>query len=221
VTRIRAVTLAAPAALVCWAWQGWRHPWRLANHPGLLAWPAAWLAVACLAWLLVLLPALTLVAVSGPRALRQSMIPRPVRAEGRREVAVLGERAWKAANGPLPSWLNRDLPARLERMILAADRHRCLVCRSPVRPQVDHIFAWSHGGLSSPWNLAVLCAAHNRVKSNYWRWPSGHVSYRAMSEYEADPAALAAAAEVLALEQLRRWRPGRWWRMARAAGQRP
>lgn len=97
---------------------------------------------------------------------------------------------------------------RLRAMVLRADRRRCVFCFSPVALQVDHIVPWSLGGLTCLWNCAVLCAAHNRVKSNYWRSDAGRVYYRPW-EGKADAKT---AAAILSVEQDRRHSVARWLR---------
>jgi 5-methylcytosine-specific restriction endonuclease McrA len=105
------------------------------------------------------------------------------------------------------------VPKRLHRMVLAADRHRCVACGERARLQVDHIEPWSLGGLTCLWNLAVLCQGCNRVKSNYWVAPGGHRYYRPF-EGHGDRRR---AAAILALEQAARRRPLRWLRAFAAA----
>jgi hypothetical protein len=89
-------------------------------------------------------------------------------------------------------------------------------CHSRAGLQLDHIRPWSAGGLTSLFNLAVLCSLHNRVKSNYWRDRDGFVHYRAFTR--ADDLAIAAA--VLRAERRCRRSPLRWLRAARAASRR-
>jgi hypothetical protein len=105
------------------------------------------------------------------------------------------------------------LPAWLRRAVLAADRHRCVYCGSRADLQVDHVRPWASGGLTALFNLAVLCRAHNRVKSNYWRDPDGYVHYRPF----AGAADMAGAASILRAECRRRRSPLRWLRVAWAA----
>ena len=42
-----------------------------------------------------------------------------------------------------------------------------MYCHSTYLLQVDHVIPWSHGGRTWLPNLVTLCAAHNRVKSDY------------------------------------------------------
>jgi hypothetical protein len=105
------------------------------------------------------------------------------------------------------------IPAWLRRAMLAADRHRCVFCGSRAGLQLDHIRPWASGGLTALFNLAVLCAAHNQVKSNYWRDPDGYVHYRPF----AGSADVAGAASILRAERRCRRSPLRWLRVAWAA----
>jgi hypothetical protein len=104
------------------------------------------------------------------------------------------------------------IPAWLRRAVLAADRHRCVYCGSRAELQVDHIRPWAAGGLTALFNLAVLCRAHNRVKSNYWRDPDGYIHYRPF----AGAADVAGATSILRAERRCRRSPLRWLRVARA-----
>jgi 5-methylcytosine-specific restriction endonuclease McrA len=106
----------------------------------------------------------------------------------------------------IASWLRRG--------VLAADRHRCCYCGGRWELQLDHIRPWSLGGLSVLWNFAVLCGRCNRVKSNYWRFRSGHVVYRAW----AGSADAALAERILAHEKRHRLNLARWVRAAWALG---
>jgi 5-methylcytosine-specific restriction endonuclease McrA len=64
----------------------------------------------------------------------------------------------------------RDEAARRLRLdILVRDNFTCLECGSQDSPQVDHIKPCAAHGLATPWNLQVLCAAHNREKGAYWK----------------------------------------------------
>jgi hypothetical protein len=119
----------------------------------------------------------------------------------------------------LRRWYRRgyDRPAVaawLRRAVYAADRYRCCWCRGRFQLQVDHIRPWSLGGLTCLWNTAVLCGRCNRVKSNYWRFRSGHVVYRA---FEGSADARVAAA-ILAHEKRMRWNAARWLRAVWALG---
>jgi HNH endonuclease len=93
---------------------------------------------------------------------------------------------------------------------MAADRGRCVFCGARTRLHVDHITPWAAGGLTTMYNLAVLCRVHNKVKSNFMVDPDGYVHYRPFENY-ADPAM---AAAILAEERRRRLYPGRCVRAA-------
>lgn len=164
---------------------GW-WAWTAAGHPGHLAGLAGAAGLALAVWPLALLA-----VVFGTPAALASVIPW----------------RWRVA------WRRRrdHVPARIRRAVFAADRHRCLWCRGDLGGlQLDHVRPWSLGGLSSLWNLVTLCAPCNLVKSNYWRFRSGHVVYRSW-EGSADAAT---AAAILAVEKRARLNPARWWRAA-------
>jgi HNH endonuclease len=112
-------------------------------------------------------------------------------------------RIWWRHGKARPAW-----HAWLKRAVMAADRYRCCYCGSPEHLQIDHVKPWSRGGLSALWNLTILCARCNRVKSNYWVARDGYVFYRPFSD--ANDQAL--AAEILRHELRHRWNPGRWIR---------
>ena len=97
---------------------------------------------------------------------------------------------------------------RQRRIVLAADRHRCIMrdqsCRGP--NQIDHSRPWIAGGRTKLPNLFTLCRFHNvTIKNNYW--PG--VFYR------GDNIVMAAA--VLRKEQRARYNPLRWARALLAA----
>jgi hypothetical protein len=111
------------------------------------------------------------------------------------------------------------IPRHLRLAVLAADRNRCCFCGTTEGLAIDHIFPWSLGGLTVMWNLAVLCKYHNTVKSNYWRFRSGHhvyVPFKSPAGMNVNNKPL--AAEILAFELRHRWNPGRWIRAGWALG---
>ena len=55
-------------------------------------------------------------------------------------------------------------------------------------------------------NAMTLCRWHNRVKSDYWEYKSGHVRYHPFAG--ADNWRM--AADILAAERRARLSPGRW-----------
>lgn len=98
------------------------------------------------------------------------------------------------------------VPQRIRRMVMAADRRRCVYCRSQLSPQLDHIVPWSAGGLTVLWNLAVLCGPCNRVKSNYNRDRRGKVWYRPFpGKSNAKQAELILLAELARRRNVLRW----------------
>ena len=109
----------------------------------------------------------------------------------------------------------------MRNVTLAADRYQCiyggdqcLIGSGRLAPQIDHSVPWSLGGLTALWNMFTLCAKHNRIKSNYWKSPTGRVIYRPFPD--ADDEAI--AADILYVERWHRWNPFRMWRAARALG---
>lgn len=173
--------LAGP--LITWLWSGQPYSW----GPLLVVW-----AFAIITW-----PLLWLASVAGVPAVVAACWPREWRMRWR-----------KTHDRPaIPAWIRRATEA--------ADRHRCLFCWhlgtvNPVALQWDHIRPWSCGGLTSVFNGATLCRQHNAIKSNYWPWPDGRVTYR----YRADPDRMAIAAAILAVERRARYNPLRWLRAA-------
>ena len=177
--------------------------------PAVLSGPALWsvsgqaAGLAGLAVLTVLalsaIPVLLLGLLSAPGALSSTTVPRRWRVAYRRAHGREGARSAR-------------ISARLRRMVLAADRKRCVACGSGSQPQVDHYRPWAGGGLTALFNLLILCASCNRTKSNYWRDRDGYVHYRPFAG--ADDRAAAAA--ILACERRARWNPARWWRAAAA-----
>ncbi len=167
---------------------GWLADGELGRLPGL----AASVAVAEFT-----VPVLIVAAWFGPGLLAGACIPREWRAGHRYRH---GRQFCRSAR----------ITARIKRAVLAADRYRCVACGLAGDLQIDHVMPWSCGGLSSLFNLMVLCGGCNRVKSNYWRWRDGRVTYRGV-EGRADERR---AAVILAAERRARWNPLRWWRAA-------
>jgi hypothetical protein len=122
-------------------------------------------------------------------------------------LAVIVPRRWRAWWRHLHPGYRPHIRVRLRRAVEAADRYRCVSCREPFDLQLDHIRPWSSGGPTALWNLALLCGWCNRVKSNYWQYRSGFVSYRPYGTGD-----LALAAEILRAERRARANPFRWLR---------
>jgi HNH endonuclease len=89
---------------------------------------------------------------------------------------------------------------RLRRVVYAADGYACAFCRSSGDLQLDHMRPWSLGGRTSFFNSMTLCGQCNRVKSNYWRFRNGRVTYHSFDGYHYP----VRAAEILAFELRRR-----------------
>ena len=194
------------------AWAGSLVPAPSAHAPVLLATVAAAAAL----WGVVILPALVLAGKFGPRTLFELA---PSWSDGWLPEAQFTRRQRAEWRHDHPG-RDRTMPARLHRMVLRADRYRCVSCgfqgaraKRNTGVQADHVFPFAHGGLTSPWNLVTLCGRCNKVKSDYWPWPRGHPSYHAWDGFDN----IQQAAAILAREQARRWGPVRWLRMAWAA----
>ena len=166
----------------------------------------AWLAVAVVVVLLTAGQAL-----SGPWGLLPYLVPREWRARFR------GRRRWIIVGGQVRRGRQRSarVSKRLERIVMAADRERCVYCRRRagdwdsakrrrVRLAVDHMVPWRLGGITCAWNCAVLCSEHNGVKAAYFRRPDGSVYYRPGVWRTRDRAE---AARILGAERAARWSP--------------
>jgi 5-methylcytosine-specific restriction endonuclease McrA len=178
-------------------------------------------AVALTAAGVVVVPVVMLAVITTPLALVKAAVPRGWRHWWRR-----GGHWWRrsAVKHPRPKVL-------LARMVRAADRDRCVGCgirqaelqaRSQVLAaatgapqrklslQLDHCFPFGDGGLLILWNLFLLCPSCNEIKSNYWKYRSGKVTYRPF----AGRGDRGEAARILRRERLRRFSVLRWWRAA-------
>ena len=65
------------------------------------------------------------------------------------------------------------IPDRIRRWVLRADGRACVYCGSAGELQMEHIWSWSWGGLTSLHNLITLCGPCNRMKSNFIRLRGG------------------------------------------------
>lgn len=72
------------------------------------------------------------------------------------------------------------IPDRIRRWVLRADGWACVYCGATGDLEMEHIWSWSWGGLTSLWNLITLCGPCNRMKSNFIRL-GGRVYYRGFS----------------------------------------
>lgn len=166
-----------------WGWQRFGTPGHLG---GLLVLGGAGLAV----WPLLVMAVLALLTVP------HLLVPRRWRM------------TWRHAHGRAGA-RSSFIPAHLRKVVLAADRRRCLYCGAGVKNgPIDHILPWAAGGRTWLWNLAVLCTYCNTVKSNYWH--RAPYAYRPFPGH--DNRRLAAAIE--AVERRHRWNPARWTRAA-------
>jgi hypothetical protein len=170
---------------------GW---WQDLHHPAGYAGLCALLLLVLAAW-----PLFLLAVVFGPPALVRGCVPRDWRRRYRGRHGRQGARS-----SYIPRWLRRR--------VLAADRHRC-VARRLHRPDqaglplhVDHFMPWRLGGLTSLFNLFVLCEDCNLAKSVYWRYRSGNVVLGHCDPYLAP--------QIAACERRARRNPLRWIRAA-------
>lgn len=202
---------------------GWA-PWLLTGEPGRLTGMTAAVITAVLAW-----PFLILAVLYGLPWLPGVLVPRSWRIWWRYRPDMRGRWLWWRRRATYGGRRPRaHVPAWLARAVLRGAGHRCLFCRRTAGLQVEHIRPWAAGGRNTLWNLTMLCARCNRVKSNYWAWPSGRVSYRAWPGAQLlavelaldigwpwwDGADIDMAAEILAAEITGRRNPARWLRAA-------
>lgn len=61
-------------------------------------------------------------------------------------------------------YARKPLPPRKKQTIKDRDNHRCVLCGSGARLEVDHIIAVSIGGTNDDSNLQTLCKKCNRAK---------------------------------------------------------
>jgi len=59
----------------------------------------------------------------------------------------------------------RDVVAATKRLVKARDGRRCVICRSTVKLEVDHIRALQNGGSNFVTNLATLCDDCHTIKT--------------------------------------------------------
>jgi HNH endonuclease len=179
VTAVSRTVMFAPGPAA--AAYGWWHLGEPYHAAGLAAVAAAGLA----AW-----PLAVMAGVFGlPAVVLCLLPPRPVR------------RWWRGRNPGLLCWLahwvtgtpvGRDgarssyIPAWLKRVVLGADRWRCVYCHSKYELNIDHVGPWSLGYLTVLFNLMTLCRACNLAKSNAWvfhgRFWAGHSGNPALAE---------------------------------------
>lgn len=166
--------------------------------------------------LLVLLTLGMLIGLTFPALLvsldKVPMLLIPPRVIARHRTKLIGGSLWSA---PVPRERQRsqDIPARVHRAVLRADRYRCVRCGylgGQVRGDlhVDHIRPWAGGGLTAIWNLMTLCSECNLAKCNYWKDRDGYIHYR----YGLNSPLLPRAAAILACEKRQRFNPARWVR---------
>lgn len=165
--------------------------------------------------LLVLLTLGMLIGLTFPALLvsldKVPMLLIPPRMIARHRTKLIGGSFWSA---PVPREQQRsqDIPARVHRAVLRADRYRCAWCGGGGLVKgdlhVDHIRPWRGGGLTAIWNLMTLCSACNLIKCNYWKDRDGFIHYR----YGLNSPNLPEAARILRYEKRHRLSPARWVR---------
>lgn len=127
------------------------------------------------------------------------------------------------------------IPAALRRIILAADRNRCLYCGITAEAlaalpptlgrdgrlrkrclHIDHSMPWKGpGGRTTVLNMVTLCDRHNEIKLNWWRERNGYVWYRPEARSEEN---LRLAEIITMTVRQRRWAPLRLLRIVWAMG---
>jgi hypothetical protein len=110
-----------------------------------------------------------------------------------RAVTFFAGPAWWCAlvtAGQRKAWRHRQaergkgrphIPDRIRRWVLRADGHACVYCGQRDQLQMEHIWSWSWGGLTSLHNLITLCGPCNRLKSNFIRL-HGRAYYRGFGD---------------------------------------
>jgi len=166
-------------------------PWDALGQPYHAAGALVALVLAAL-----VVPAVMVLVLTWPTQLPGVLVPRAVRA------------AWRHGK-PHPR-----CPARLRKLVIAADRGRCVYCHRRGRIQADHLIPWAWGGLLGLWNMTCLCARHNKVKSDYWTSRDGVIYYRPFGGADDMPE----ARKVLAACRRARLNPLRYLRAALALG---
>lgn len=58
------------------------------------------------------------------------------------------------------------IPKKIRDNIFSVYSHKCTICGSDKKLEIDHIFPYSKGGTNDPSNLQVLCKPCNIKKSN-------------------------------------------------------
>jgi hypothetical protein len=190
------VTFGPALALPLWGWHDLHEPFRWA---GLGAMAAAGLFV---------IPALLLAGLYFlPALLRAGCVPRDWRKRYRKR-------------RPREEQRSARISAGLRRVVLAADRNRCVSCRARLMVhadhlEVDHTMPWSLGGLTTLFNCRALCKPCNLTKSNYWRYRrSGRAVYVPWDGWANEKQ----AEVILAAERRSQWNPLRLLRAAWALG---
>lgn len=187
---------------------------------GYLGEPLHWagLGVMLAAGLLVIPAAVLVVMFFLPAMIMSGLIPRRRRARHRQRLIEDGV--------PRNAQRSSYISASLRRVVLAADRNRCSYCGARLHIhvawlEVDHMVAWSGGGLTTLFNCRALCQPCNGVKLNYSVDRDGYIHYRGYKGLRAGqalPRVVLDAADILRAERRGRWNPLRLWRAAWALG---
>lgn len=189
----RLIAFVAPILGALWLWDRLGRPAAAAGAValavlGVVAWPLA----------LILLIAVVPYSIS-------LLWPRSARAKWRNRRSW-----WTGQKIARQSQSSQDIPGWMRRILLIADRYRCLNCgHEPAdlrELHSDHRVPWSWGGLTLLPNLFLLCATCNVVKMTYWVDRHG-VEHGRTSNLDV-------ARDVWAAERRARYSLLRWLRIA-------
>lgn len=61
-----------------------------------------------------------------------------------------------------------DIPQRVKDRVWERDRHRCIICHSPIAMPNAHVVARSDGGLGIEENIVTLCTNLSEGKCHYY-----------------------------------------------------
>jgi 5-methylcytosine-specific restriction endonuclease McrA len=202
------VLFFAPAiGLPAYGWEYLGRPLAVAGA----AWAsAAGLAAMVLAGLLVI-PGLFVTLVCSAPDLPKQCVPRSWRASYRNRTDRHGYKKRSRAQQKASLYITD----RLHRLVLAADRYRCVGCGARGATDVDHRIPWAWGGLTILQNLFTLCDHCNRkIKVDYWEDARGRAHWGS----HFNTAHRAQAHLIFRRESRRRWSPARMLRIAWALG---
>jgi len=203
----RAVTFGPGLALPLWGWVYLREPFRWAG-----------LGVMAAAGLIAVPPVIVITLFFVPALVIGGVFPRRWRVRYRQRQIDAGR--------PRESQRSSYISASLRRVVLAADRYRCVACKARLGVhvawlEIDHMISWRGGGRTTFFNCSALCQPCNGIKSNYSVDRDGYIhyhGYRGLRAGQPLPPAVLQAAEILRRERRHRWNPLRLFRAAWALG---